>query len=352
MPFRILDWPDGLLAFLMRGFDRLRIVTTPRRRPGARHRPEHYDFSEFTRPDWAGDPDRVYPDRGPLTDLVAGPAVDAGAGLIRRAVAYRSNLPLGDPADDTGRATLTARADGSARAGLVVLHGWGRRDLDREADLCRDFAAAGIDTVLMTLPYHLDRAVPGSWSGEYMVSGDVVRTLRCFQQTVAEARGLAGWMRARLPGRPVGILGISLGGILAHLAMTVEPFDFGISMISGGASAAITWESPVTHYIRQDLIAAGIDRRLLEHVWRAASPITFAAKVRTWPILMLVGRFDEVVPARHAEDLWEALGRPEIRRYPVAHYSAFFSFSRMTADIIDFVGRAAAAYGPQPRHGE
>lgn len=328
---------------LMRAFDSLKIVTTPRKRPTRRHSPPGWDFRELTDPALVDDPHRFYAVRDPVTGPVLRSTEVPAPGLLRDTYTYGTNFPLAHDINNTGHAIHTrVAADpvaGVARpvGTMLVLPGWGRRELHRESDVCVELARRGVETLMLTLPYHLERAVPGSFSGEFMISGDVVRTARCFQQIVAEARGLTPWLAARSPGLPVGILGISLGGILAHLAMTVERYDFGISMIAGGRSADVTWDSEVTRYIRQDLIRGGIGPELLRTVWAAACPTRFADRCVTRRILMLLGRFDEIVHVDRGEELWRALGRPEVRRYPTAHYSAFFRIGPMVEDIVSFV---------------
>jgi pimeloyl-ACP methyl ester carboxylesterase len=337
-----MEW---MLGPFMRAFDRVKIVTTPRKRPRFRHRPPAFEFGELTRPEYLDDPGLFYSVRTPIADLrPAGPVRPVEPGVEREHFTYPTNLPLGHEINNIGHAVHTRRTDGRAVGSMIVLAGWARRDLDRELGVCLELARRGVETLILVLPYHLQRSIPGGFSGEFMVSGDLVRTARCFQQCVAEARGVLPWLRARTaPGLPVGILGISLGGILAHIAMCVERYDFGISMVSGGRSAGITWDSPVTHYIRQDMVKAGIGRSLLERVWAPASPVLFAHKTVTRPVMMLAGRYDEVVPARYAEELWVALGRPEIHWYPCAHYSAFFYIRPMLDRICDFIRRTGAS---------
>ena len=107
----------------------------------------------------------------------------------------------------------------------------------------------------------------------------------------------------------------------------------------------------MTRYVRRDIHAAGISLAQLDRLWTAASPTKFARHNKTRPLLMIVGKYDEIVPARYAPGLWDALGRPKIRWYPCAHYSAFFFLPWIVRDICEFVTEAATGIPAVPASG-
>jgi hypothetical protein len=122
---------------------------------------------------------------------------------------------------------------------------------------------------------------------------------------------------------------MSLGGIIGHLAMCVESFDAGVTILASGNSAGVTWDGRMTRYVRRDIERAGIDRAQLEKIWAVTNPTLLGRHTRTRNLLMMAGRFDEIVPPKFTVELWEALGRPPLRWYPCAHYSAFFFLGSM-----------------------
>ncbi|MBZ5515181.1 MAG: hypothetical protein LAN62_10160, partial [Acidobacteriia bacterium] len=170
--------------------------------------------------------------------------------------------------------------------------------------------------------------------GEYMVSGDVVPTAESFQQTVAEVRAILPWLRQFTP--TVGFLGYSLGGIIGHLAMTVEAFPAGVTFLAGGNSAGVTWEGRMTRHVRADIERAGIDRARLEEIWAVTNPTLLARFNKTRNLLMMAGKYDEILPPKFTLELWEALGRPPLRWYPCAHYSAFFFLRSIISEAARF----------------
>ena len=106
--------------------------------------------------------------------------------------------------------------------------------------------------------------------------------------------------------------------------MTVEPFPVGITFLAGGNSAGVTWEGRMTRYVRADIERAGITLPQLERIWSVTNPTLIARHNRVKKILMMAGKFDEIVLPKFTLELWEALGRPPLCWYPCAHYSSFF----------------------------
>jgi dienelactone hydrolase len=226
--------------------------------------------------------------------------------------------------------------DGGPHPAFVILHGWGRKSLAVERwRIGLRLARRGIESLFLVMPFHLQRTPEGSWSGEFMISGDVVRTAESFQQTVAEVRSILPWLHER--SSRVGFLGMSLGGIIGHLAMCVERFDAGVTMLSSGNSAGVTWEGRMTHYVRRDIERAGINREQLEKIWSVTNPTLLARHHQTPRLMMMAGRYDEIVPPKFTLELWEALARPPLRWYPCAHYSSFFFLGSMVDEAAQFL---------------
>jgi hypothetical protein len=52
---------------------------------------------------------------------------------------------------------------------------------------------------------------------------------------------------------------------------------------------------------------------------------------------MMNGLYDEVIPARFTNELWEALGRPKIKWYPCAHLNIKFFMKTVVKNMIQFI---------------
>jgi len=326
---------DILLKILAQSVDRAKMALSSRKRSSVRHRPYTTDYSPLTRPEYLDHPELFYRKPDPVKEVKV-VRTERVKGFHHSYLTFPSPQQTPYPENNTAYGVYTtAEASGPAEWALVVLHGWGREHFKIEKKMCLTLAAQGISSLLLTLPFHQQRAPAGSWSGEYMVSGDVVRTAESFQQTIAEVQAMIPWLRQR--SRRVGIFGMSLGGILAHLAMTVEPFDAGITLLAGGNSTNIVWEGRMTRYVREDIQRAGITREQLEQIWLATTPTNLAPWNLVKRLLMINGRFDEVVPVKYTLELWEALGKPPLKWYPCAHYTAYFFLRWILRDIVEFL---------------
>lgn len=218
---------------------------------------------------------------------------------------------------------------------MIVLHGWSRPVLKLEERLCIALAQRGIASLLITLPYHIQRAPEDSWSGEYALSGDVLRTIEGFHQAVLEVRAVIPFLKTY--SEKIGLLGISLGGMIAHVVMDLEDLDFGITLLTGGNSAGIVWESIATRDVKKQIQGAGITREQLSQIWATIDPVRLARHNRVKRILMINGHYDQVIPPKFTLQLWQSLGRPPIHWYPCAHISFFLFLKGIVRDIIQFI---------------
>ena len=317
---------DLLLEPFARSVDRFKILMDGKK-PTSPHAPYTRDMGHLMRPQYLEDPECFYFRPEPARDIkVLREGKLRGHRLTE--IAFRSPVKTRWPQNNTCYAYHLRLSDGQRHPAAIVLHGWGRKSLAVELRrVGLGLARRGIESLFLVLPYHLRRAPLGGWSGEYMISGDVVRTAESFQQTVVEIRAILPWLR-RFSSR-IGFVGLSVGGIIGHLAMMVEPFDAGITLLAGGNSAGITWEGRLTRHVRADIERAGIDRAELEKIWLVTNPTPLARHNKVKNLLMIAGRFDEIVPPKFTLELWQALGRPPLRWYPCAHYSAFFFLGDM-----------------------
>ncbi|MBL8727039.1 MAG: hypothetical protein JNM25_01320 [Planctomycetes bacterium] len=165
-----------------------------------------------------------------------------------------------------------------------------------------------------------------------------------FRRTVLHQRILLRWLRQSGPA-PGGwfALGMSMGGMVATVLAALEPDLDGIAIcLAGGDLGGMmqhSSEGRVRKWLawRQATDGVGDDhltwevRRFLRY-----EPLGFAASVPAAKVLFVSARFDTVVPRRHQDLLWEALGRPARMEVPLGHYTA--------ALTIDPILAAAAAH--------
>jgi dienelactone hydrolase len=290
------------------------------------------------------DPASFYPLPGPVRPDVW-ETVDEADGVEVESFSFASAFPFGIAKNDRVAVRFYRPSRRPPVWSLLVLHGIWRQDTEFEEKLCRDLASNGVSSALLTLPFHWERAVADAPSGAYFLSPDPLWTSAAFRQAIVDARGVLGLLRGR--GVPVGILGFSLGGIIAHVLMGVEQVDLGVSALAGGDTAGIVWESMLTHAYRRGMEARGITLPRLSALWATGDPLRFAARLRPPRLRMVNARYDRLVPPRFTEALWEALGRPAIRWLPAGHITAFLFRRTIVAEVLAGMGLPTPATSPR-----
>jgi pimeloyl-ACP methyl ester carboxylesterase len=164
-----------------------------------------------------------------------------------------------------------------------------------------------------------------------------------FRRTVLHQRLVLRWLREEhARGCEQFVLGISLGGMVATVLAAHEPGLRGVALcLCGGDVAGLVARSS------EGRVQAWRDWRLAtdgvgdDHLaWELAQqlahePLRYAPAVATDRVLLVEATFDTVVPHRHHQLLWEALGRPARYSVPLGHYSSALALD----PILDHVAR-------------
>src|SRR5438067_5054764 len=89
----------------------------------------------------------------------------------------------------------------------------------------------------MALPYHMRRLPPGEKPGRRFVARDARKGVQAVGQSAADTSTVASWLREQPSVDPerIGTVGISLGAVVAHLAMgTDDRLGAGVALLGGG----------------------------------------------------------------------------------------------------------------------
>lgn len=136
----------------------------------------------------------------------------------------------------------------------------------------------------------------------------------------------------------LGVLGISIGAIMAALLSETDPSVQAGAYLLGGGNLAEIMAAP-QGYVKKRLrkkIMDGNGMTLEEfqasatRILASVDPLTYAGRLDSGRILMVNGRFDKVIPYKNAREYWQALGRPDWLVIPAGHYTAslFFRYIR------------------------
>jgi pimeloyl-ACP methyl ester carboxylesterase len=261
----------------------------------------------------------------------------AGAEVIR--FAFPTLHPVKFPESNTavGRYYRNTRAPGAPV--VLISHGWAHRRLATIEHLyVRPFLRAGFSVVFVAHPLHFERTPPGTYSGELVVSADVVLTVEAFRQGVIDLLGTADWLRAS-GSEAIGLFGYSLGGYLAGLLAAARG-DWSFVVLGGAGDSPISpiLDTELGRNIRQDLEACGmLDREKLTRAWKVISPGAFHPRVPRERILMLAGRYDRIMLPASVRRLWSAWGRPRLLWLDRGHYTLLATNRGLMARAVPFM---------------
>lgn len=245
------------------------------------------------------------------------------AGIQPVEVTLPSAEPSGDPVNDRIWVKLYPAAPDAPQpaAAVVLLHPLGATDAKIMNRFARYLAQRGITGALMTLPYHMQRRPPGERGGGRFTDPDVKRMIQAARQSVSDVSTVVTWLSRQPSVDPhrIGVIGVSLGAIVAHLAMGKdERISAGAAILGGGNLADIRRRSLV-YRIQKHYSPAPLGPGAAAEL-RQVDPLQYADRNQPRRVLMIEAARDLLMPPRDARALWEALGRPPIRWVDTNHF--------------------------------
>lgn len=171
-----------------------------------------------------------------------------------------------------------------------------------------------------------------------------------FRRSVVHARMVLAWARQQPQLRPdsAALVGISLGSMIGGAVMATEPsLRAGALCLAGGDLAdmlMVSSEPRAERWRRARFERDGIARSELQHELQEclrSDPARLAPWVDPAAVLMVSASYDSVVPRRHQDVLWQALGQPRRMWVPLGHYTAVLGLP----GILNAIGEFFAARG-------
>jgi pimeloyl-ACP methyl ester carboxylesterase len=277
-------------------------------------------------------------------------------GLTSEDVSFRSlHEPL-DPAfrrryaDDYSEIhTVWARrvrpSGSGARPRLLYLHGYMQPETVVEelvllATLARRFH---VEVVQMQPPYHGRRKPRRAWlHGDRYWTGDVVRSVEALRQTLLDARTLLAWMLAESD-RPVGVSGLSLGGLLTcGLTCLEERFCFSMPLIAHMDIGAVVADAPVLVRMRRELRDFGWQPSDFGAFFDRIGWNALPAKLPPERIRIFAARDDRFFDPRLVQAMADRWGGPAIEWYDSSHMGFAANLPRCARPMRAFIDGCAA----------
>jgi len=242
------------------------------------------------------------------------------------------------PANNTVHCEFYLPREASAERpapGVVVLHILGG-DFMLSRAFCQQLANQGVAALFVKMPHYGERRTPNA--NIRMISEDPHQTVAGMRQAVLDVRRATAFLAEHpsINADRLGIMGISLGGIVSALAAESEPrLGRAALLLAGGDIARVAWDSPEVAKVRRKWEAQGGTRQSLVKVLAPIDPVYYAKNLHGRKVLMMNASRDEVIPPECTTSLWVALGHPEIVWWDAGHISA----ARYLLPALQRVGR-------------
>ncbi len=220
---------------------------------------------------------------------------------------------------------------------LLFAPGWARPDLNAEIGFSKKLLQKGIDTCLLTKPFHQARTPKGYYSGELFISDNIFLTIMNFRQFVSEIQFIIDHFKNKY--KYIGIIGMSSGGLQSGLTLNIKEVDFYFPMITGATVGSITWDGKLTKLVKKDIIKKGLDEYDLNKVWAISDQAYLGHHCKAKHIKQFISLYDQVIPLKYQLVLWEIYDRPEKFEMQCAHTTSYFYFSRIVEEISIFIDK-------------
>ncbi|TPF14101.1 alpha/beta hydrolase [Priestia megaterium] len=252
---------------------------------------------------------------------------------------FESLIPSGDHPNDYVRGESFLNEVGN-KPNVIFVHGWRMKGFDRVKKIFHDSIMnnLGWNMYYYTLPYHLERQPEASlYSGEFMVSANINRTVESTRQAIVDLRALIQWMKNNKQG-PVIIIGVSLGGFISNLVATLESeIDALVSIFYSNRLSYSIWNTIPGKYIRRDLESHGVNYNDLVKYWELIEPNQALPKINKENILLISAKHDQYVHIQDADLLWESWGKPTRYVYNCGHAGIVLKRKKIEKDTISFL---------------
>ncbi|MCB9883586.1 MAG: alpha/beta hydrolase family protein [Planctomycetes bacterium] len=199
-----------------------------------------------------------------------------------------------------------------------------------EESIANDLRKRGIDVVLMHLPWY-GRRRPGLFDERRAFLGGTEALMRFGVQAHADVQRIRRFLLSQSEISSVGLVGISLGGIVTAVIGGVEgTFDDLVPVLAGGPPQLVLREGErEAKSVRRAFERAGIDAERDAEALRPLDPVAFAGRVDPRTVLMINAEDDTVIPRAATVCLWEAFSKPELVYFPGTHITVAFQMPRI-----------------------
>lgn len=192
---------------------------------------------------------------------------------------------------------------------LCFLHGYGGSK-DDSLMAARPFVLAGYAVFALDAQYHGQR----KQAGKDIFSPDFVSDREAIVQTVVDWRRGIDYLETRpeIDKGRIGVLGVSMGGIMGGLLSGVDSrIKAAALLVAGGDWGTMMQTSQIPAAVKLRQALGNPDAALIAQMMDPVDPLHFVGRIAPRPLLMQNGKKDSIVPPPCSQALYDAAGDPK-----------------------------------------
>jgi len=228
--------------------------------------------------------------------------------------------------------------NGAGGPTVLMIHGWKMDDYAYFDWWCWRFAAWGLNSMLIDMPYHIRRTPKGSFSGQLLLTEDTLWNLATLRQSFADTQLAANWLRAQGAG-PLGTFGVSYGAFIAGVyACRADNSDFAILGMPPMDTVDVLKKTELGEQWKKIDARGGVSMLSDPHVPPIFNLSAARPRVPNKNIFIAMGIYDKLVEpdtVRETARLWGGL--PWLREYPTGHINTFALNFAFIEDVRKFL---------------
>jgi pimeloyl-ACP methyl ester carboxylesterase len=228
--------------------------------------------------------------------------------------------------------------NGAGGPTVVMIHGWKMDDYTYFDWWCWRFAAWGLNSILLDMPYHIRRTPKGTFSGQLLLTEDTLWNLATLKQSFVDTHSVANWVRAHGAG-PVGTFGVSYGAFVAGLYVCrADNADFAILGMPPMDTVKVLKSTELGELWEKQEAAGRMSMLTDPDVPPIFNLCAQKPRVPNKNIFIAMGTLDHLVEPQSVCDTAETWGGlPWLRKYPTGHINTFALNFAFIEDVRKFV---------------
>jgi hypothetical protein len=289
----------------------------------------HLPFKHLVSSEEKADPARLYAPTSDVPDIPLEPHFEMKIpGVFDVEVlrgSFQSAVETPYPVNNTVHVDFYRRrgTDGAGPT-VVMIPGWRMESYFYFDWWCWRYAAWGLNSIIIDIPFHFGRVPEGSFGGQLLLTPDTTWNLMVMKQCFNDTHRLVNWLRA-LGAGPIGTFGVSFGALLSGLYVcNATNADFTVMGMRPVDCIQVLEKTHLADALHR-LEDAGTQTMLTDPLMpRLLNLDAMMPKIPNKNIFIAMGTLDRLVEPESIEraaEIWGGL--PWLRKYSTGHINTF-----------------------------